>query len=311
MSDPLSNHIGFPPPPQLDPEAVSEYIHTSQVPLYTTESPSRLPHMSSTDHHPPANTVFTNYSFDPILGEDRYAHNPDTYPLPTDSLWNSLLQPAESALQPTQMGMSTSLGTPSLPPPSVIPSCTDDSGSIYRFGSEAPLIEQDGGTELLPHSAGSSIVHGRSMLQGAGALLRGAQNTRRVKSNTRVQEQDLQGGPRENERQDRDGSPNGKTSVLHPGLPGVGGVIKNTCTLSQTANQFEDVEALESDKQVFRTAVNIYTLELLQSREIFLVNTRDGGETLNRKRAGEAIDRAMIRLGYSRECCIDGMARVH
>jgi hypothetical protein len=155
---------------------------------------------------------------------------PDTYLLPTDFLWNSLLQPVESVLQPTQMGMSILLGTLSLPLPSVIPSCTDDSGSIYRFGSEAPFIEQDRGTELLPHSAGSFTVHGQSMLWGADALLRGAQNTHRIKSNTHVQEQDLQDDLHENEWQDRDGSLNGKTSVLHPSLPGVGGIIKSTCT---------------------------------------------------------------------------------
>jgi hypothetical protein len=71
------------------------------------------------------------------------------------------------------------------------------------------------------------------------------------------------------------------------------------------------VEALESDKQVFCTAVNIYMLELLQSQEIFLINTQDGGETLNQKQAEEAIDQAMIHLCYSCECYIYGMARIH
>jgi len=127
----------------------------------------------------------------------------------------------------------------------------DDSGSIYRLGGEAPLGEQDEGTDLLPHSAGSSIVRSWSTLQGAGALLRGAQNTHHIKSNTCVQGQDLQGGLGKNEfniRQARDSTPNGKTSVLLPGLPGIGGVIEEKHTPSQARNQSEEMEVLESDK---------------------------------------------------------------
>jgi hypothetical protein len=203
--------------------------------------------MHSTDRHPPANTVFANYGFDPILDENKYAHNPDAYSPPTDSLWNSLLQPAEPVLQPMQMGMRTSLGMPSLPPSSVLLSCTDDSGSIYRLGGEA----LDEGTDLLPHSAGSSIVHSRSTLWGAGASLRGAQNTHRVKSNTRVQGQDLRGGLGKNEfniLQARDSTLNGKTSVLLPGLPGISGIIKGAHAPSQATSQSEEMEVLERDK---------------------------------------------------------------
>jgi hypothetical protein len=99
--------------------------------------------------------------------------------------------------------------------------------------------------------------------------------------------------------------------ILTPGLPQQGGDISLPYSQSRMGVTLEN---LLNDKRFLPTAVNIYTLELVLSNEMFLVNTsreEGSGATRNQQLGLNAIDRAAIRLCYSRECRGDRQRSTH
>jgi hypothetical protein len=256
---------------------------------------------SATDYGSLPDPAFAHQDFDQTLGD--YTYLSRSYPI-------------QAPAQPAQLIPPLAwLGTSSFPPPSDLASSADGA-STTGGESSAQSYQQTVDTDHPAGSyAGSLNTRGRSKIRGAGAVLKSSRSTRRTKSN-----QGTRGNPRQVSATEHasipashsDSTPNSARHILTPGLPRQGGDI-SLPGYSQS-EMADTLVALLNDKRFMPTAVNIHALDLVLSNNMFLVNTpreEGSGETRNQQRGLDAIDRAAIRLCYSRECRGDGTAKIH
>jgi hypothetical protein len=210
---------------------------------------------SAMDYGSLPNPAFAHQNFDQNLGD--YTYLSTSHPIHTPA------QPAQLILPSAWLGMS------SFPPPSDLASSAD--GTSTTGGESSTLSYQQ--TVDTDHPVGSFNTRGRSRIRGASALLKSSQSARRTKSN-----QATKGNLRQVSATEQasilashsDNTPNSTKHILTLGLPQQGGDISLPYSQSRMGVTLEN---LLNDKRFLPTAVNIYTLELVLSNEMFLINT--------------------------------------
>jgi hypothetical protein len=249
------------------------------------------------------NPGFAHQNFDQPQGH--YA-----YPCPS--------HPIRTPAQPPQLiPPSAWLVTPSFPPLSDLTSSTDDGSMTGGEPSALPYQQTVDIEQPAVSSASSMNTRGRSIFRGAGTSLKSSRSTRRTKSNQGVKGKQRQVGAIEQADPNiavnrSDSTPNSAKHIFTPGVPRKGGdILLPGFSQPEVGDTLED---LLNDKRFIPTAVNIYGLGLVLSNEMFLVNTtreEGSGDTRNQQRGLNAIDRAAVRLCYSRKCRGDGTANLH